>query len=368
MYKFAFVLEQTMGHVAHARNLQRALGSQSTVDPTVIPIGFTDPTGIERLPGLRRWSWRASATAYNALRQRMSQGPLDGVFIHTQVAALRSAEIMRVVPTVVSLDATPKLFDREGEAYGHRRDSELIELMKRQVNVRAFAAAARLVAWCQWAAYSLVADYGVNADKIDVIPPGVDLQLFRPLLVPKRSERVRILFVGSEFERKGGSDLIEAARALGDKVELDLVTNGETPPIPAGVRARIHKGLKPQSEKLVDLYRHADIFALPSRGDCMPQAVTEALGCSLPVVATRVGAIPEMVTDSVNGFLVPTRDPRRIAEALNALVQSPARRNAMGRWSRVRAKQEHDSARNNQRIFGLMKQLADARTGAARSA
>jgi glycosyltransferase involved in cell wall biosynthesis len=179
---------------------------------------------------------------------------------------------------------------------------------------------------------------------------------------------VRILFVGSEFERKGGSDLIEAARALGDKVELDLVTNGETPPIPAGVRARIHKGLKPQSEKLVDLYRHADIFALPSRGDCMPQAVTEALGCSLPVVATRVGAIPEMVTDSVNGFLVPTRDPRRIAEALNALVQSPARRNAMGRWSRVRAQQEHDSARNNQRIFGLMKQLADARTGAARSA
>lgn len=368
MHRFAFVLEQTLGHVAHGRNVERALKAEPDIAPTVIRVDFTDAGGLDRLPGLRTWSWRASLTARTALRDRLRQGPLDAIFIHTQVAALRAAEIMRSVPTVVSLDATPRVFDREGKAYGHRRSPEMVEMLKRQLNVRAFSNAARLVTWCQWAAYSLVSDYGVPVDKIDVIPPGVDLNLFRPLLLPKRSQRVRILFVGGQFERKGGPDLIEAARSLGDDVELDLVTGSEVPAVPAGVRAKIHRGLRPQSEELVALYRAADIFVLPSRGDCMPQAVTEALACGLPVVATRVGAIPEMVTDGVNGYLVRAHEPRALAGAIDSLVRSPGRRHAMGRWSRVLAQQEYDADRNNRRIFSLMKRLTADRMAAARSA
>lgn len=368
MHRFGFVLEQTLGHVAHGLNVERALAADPDIQPTVIRVGFTEPAGILRLPGLRTWSWRASVTARDALRARLREGPLDAVFIHTQVAALLAGEIMRSVPTVVSLDATPRLFDREGAAYGHRRDPEMLEMIKRRVNVRAFANATRLVAWCQWAAYSLVADYGVSLDKIDVIPPGVDLNLFRPTLLGKRSERVRILFVGGQFERKGGPDLLEAARGLGDAVELDIVTGANVPDVPAGVRARFHRGLKPQSEELVALYRSADIFVLPSRGDCMPQAVIEAIACGLPVVATRVGAIPEMVNDGVNGYLVPARDSRALAAAIGALVQHPSRRHPMGRHSRVLAQQEYDADRNNRRIFALMKRLAAERTAVARSA
>ena len=368
MYRFGFVLEQTLGHVAHGLNIERALAADPGIQPTVIRVDFSDPAGLHRLPGLRTWSWRASVTARNALRERLRKGPLDAIFIHTQVAALLAAEIMRAVPTVVSLDATPQLFDRVGEAYGHRRSADVLEVIKRRLNVRAFASATRLVTWCQWAAYSLVADYGVALDKIDVIPPGVDLDLFRPPLLGKQSERVRILFVGGQFERKGGPDLLEAARRLGDDVELDIVTGAETPVIPEGVRARVHHGLKPQSEKLIGLYRAADIFVLPSRGDCMPQAVIEAIACGLPVVSTRVGAIPEMVTDGVNGYLVPARDPRALAEAIGALVRYPGRRHPMGHHSRVLAQQSYDADQNNRRIFGLMKRLAAARTAAAKSA
>ena len=362
MHRFAFVLEQTMGHVAHSRNLTRALTAERDIDATVIPIDYSDPLGLERLPGLRTWSWRASVAARAALRDRLAKGPLDGIFIHTQVAALRSTDVMRVVPTIVSLDATPRQFDREGHAYGHRRNPEVVEALKRQINMRAFNAAARLVTWCQWAAYSLTAEYGVAPDRISVIPPGVDLTLFQPLLIPKRSARVRVLFVGGDFERKGGPDLVEAAKLLGDVVELDLVTgsNVEAPP---GMVARVHRDLAPQSEKLVNLYRRADIFAMPSRGDCMPQAVTEALGCGLPVIATRVGAIPEMVHDQVNGYMVPTRDPRSLAQAIESLVRSPARRTSMGRAGRVLAMQQFDAAKNNRRVFELMRVLASARSG-----
>lgn len=368
MHRFGFVLEQTLGHVAHGRNIERALKSEPQIQPTVIRVDYNNASGLNRLPGLRTWSWRASLTARNALRDCLRQGPLDALFIHTQVVALQAAEIMRSVPTVVSLDATPRLFDREGKAYGHRRSPAPFEMLKRQVNVRTFANAARIVAWCQWAAYSLVSEYGVPVDKIDVIPPGVDLSLFRPSLLGKSPERVRILFVGGQFERKGGPDLIEAVRGLGADVELDLVTSSEVPAIPAGVRARIHRGLQPQSEALVALYRAADIFVLPSRGDCMPQAVTEALACGLPVVATRVGAIPEMVTDGVNGYLVRAHDPRALAGAIASLVRSPSRRHAMGRWSRVLAQQEFDAERNNRRIFSLMKGLTIQRMTDARSA
>jgi glycosyltransferase involved in cell wall biosynthesis len=368
MHRFGFVLEQTLGHVAHALNLERALRAEPDIDAALIKVNFTHPAGMQRLPGLRTWSWRASVTARDALHERMREGPLDGIFIHTQVASLLATDIMRSVPTVVSLDATPRLFDREGEAYGHRRDPEVLEMIKQRFNARAFANAARLVTWCQWAAYSLVSDYGVPLGKIDVIPPGVNLDVFRATLLGKRSERVRILFVGGQFERKGGHDLLEAARALGDTVELDIVTGTEALAVPAGVQARVHRGLKPQSEELVALYRAADIFALPSRGDCMPQAVTEALACGLPVVATRVGAIPEMVTDGVNGYLVAPRDPRAIGVALAALVQQPGKRHQMGHHSRVLAQQGYDASKNNRRIFEVMRRLADERAIALRSA
>jgi glycosyltransferase involved in cell wall biosynthesis len=172
---------------------------------------------------------------------------------------------------------------------------------------------------------------------------------------------VRILFVGGDFERKGGPDLLDAARGLGDGVHIDIVTGTEDVSIPFGVAATVHRGLKPQSEKLVQLYRSADIFALPSRGDCMPQAIAEALACGLPVVATSVGAIPEMVTDAVNGYLVKPRSPRELAAAMAALVNSPRQRHTMGRWSRQMALQDHDAARNNARILGLMKRLAAGR-------
>jgi glycosyltransferase involved in cell wall biosynthesis len=368
MHRFGFVLEQTLGHIAHGRNVERAIALEPDIEPAVIRIDFTDPAGMQRLPGLRTWSWRASVTARDALRSHLRQKPLDAIFIHTQVAALLAGDIMRIVPTVVSLDATPRLFDREGAAYGHRRNPEVVELVKKQANVRTFNAAARLVTWCQWAAYSLVNDYGVSMDKIDVIPPGVDLNVFRPALIPKRSERLRVLFVGGQFARKGGPDLLEAARLFGDQIELDIVTGDEDVAIPAGVTGRVHRGLRPQSDELVSLYRRADIFALPSRGDCMPQAVIEALGCGLPVIATRAGAIPEMVKDGVNGVLVPARNPRALAEALRSLVTSPSRRHAMGRWSRVLAQQEYDAARNNRRIFELMKLVAAARLATAQSA
>lgn len=364
-----FVLEQTLGHAAHARNIRRALDQHAdSVASTIIPIVYQRSAGVPgRIPGVRTWSFEASRQARSALTRRLREGHVDAVFIHTQVAALLAKSIMETVPTVVSLDATPRNFDSQGASYGHTPNRRPLESIKMRLNQSVFRQAAALVAWCDWARESLVDDYGVPAEKIHVIHPGVDLNLFRPRANGVDRDVVRVLFVGGDFERKGGPELLQAMRRVGPAAELDLVT-GPDVEVPHDVRCRVHHGLRPQSSEILELYRNADIFVLPSRGDCFPQAVAEGLASGLPIVATSVGAIPEMVREGLNGHLVPPADPRALGQALESLVRSRTRREQMAPISRLIAEQEHDAAANNRRIIGLMQALSDRTAKAIRIA
>jgi glycosyltransferase involved in cell wall biosynthesis len=356
--RFAFVLEQTLGHVAHTGNLERALVEADWVDGAVLKLAYEPKGRLGQLPGLRNWSLRASLMARAGLRERLRAGPLDAAFIHTQVAALLSVGVMRAVPTVVSLDATPMNFDDVGEAYGHRRGHPLAETVKTAVNRRALLGAAALVTWSRLAADSLAADYGVPAARVHVIPPGVDLARFRPSDEPRADGPARVLFVGGDFGRKGGPDLLHALEGLPD-AELDVVTGAnDVGPVPAGVRCRVHRGLKPGDAELLALYGRADVFALPTRGDCLPQVLAEAAASGLPLVATDTGAIAEVVRDGENGLLVPVGEPAELRRALRRLVERPDLRRAMGRASLDVARREHDAMANHRRIFELMAEVA----------
>ncbi len=356
MLKLAFVLEQTLGHVSHTRNIERALAGANDIEPTVIKITYPPRKLVAGMPGLQNWSLRASWAARRALQARLREGRLDGVFIHTQVASLLSRSIMRSVPTVISLDATPLNIDDLAAAYRHQRGARPVEVLKRAVNRRAFDSARTLVCWCGWAAESLHQDYDVDPTKVEVIHPGVDLELFRKGEKRHESRIPRLLFVGGDFKRKGGDELLRAVRLLRGPLDLDIVS----PAAPAveAVNVRVHAALKPQSEGLLDLYRRADIFVLPTQGDCFPQAIAEALAAGLPVVATDVGGIREMVTPGVNGYLVQPGAADELAGALRRLVEDPALRERMGQESLARARSGHDARRNNRKIFDLMARLA----------
>ena len=357
---FAFVLEQTLGHVAHTANLERALARTDWIDARVAKLTFAPRNAFEQLPGLRNWSLRSSLMARAALRRAQRRGPFDAVFIHTQVASLLSTGVMRSLPSVVSLDATPRNFDDVGRAYGHRRGGALAETVKAMVNRRAFMAASALVTWSRLAADSLTADYAVPASRIHVIPPGVDLERFRPGDGRSGDGPVRVLFVGGDFKRKGGHDLLAALQGL-PEAELDVVTGADVGPLPPDVRCRVHRGLSPGDERLLELYRRADVFALPTHGDCLPQVLAEAAAAGLPLVATATGAIPEVVHDGRNGFLVPPGSPSDLRVALRRLVESPELRRSMGEESLALARREHDALANHRRIFELMAELANLR-------
>ena len=165
---------------------------------------------------------------------------------------------------------------------------------------------------------------------------------------------MRVLFVGGDLVRKGGAVLVEAVRALrhsGVPVELDLVTRDDLEP---GAGIRVHHGLAPNSQPLVDLYRRADVFCLPTLGDCLPMVLSEAGAAGLPLISTDVGAINEIVRQGETGLLVPPGDPVALATALERLVDDRDLRRRLGEGAQRVTSAEFDAAANARRLVDLL--------------
>lgn len=328
--RLGFALEHSLGHTTHAQNLKRTLAQRPDITPKYVDLPYDGMAGAwTRLPGVRsNWSVRASLGAWLGLRR--SAKCLDGALYHTQVTSLFAAGLMRQTPSVISLDATPVQYDALGAFYGHVPSTNArLEAVKKRLNQRAFGAARHLVAWSEWAKASLVADYGVAPDKITVIPPGIDTDLWRRERRVLSAGPLKLLFVGGDFSRKGGETLLEAFRRLPPGLaQLTVVTKTPDIKIPdLGnnlPNLTVRHDVQPNSDALRRLYSDADLFVFPTRGDCLPLAVMEALTSGLPVITTTVGALPEAVTHGETGWIVPPDDPAALADALRTLATDRA--------------------------------------------
>jgi glycosyltransferase involved in cell wall biosynthesis len=353
-----FVLEQTLGHITHTDNLRRLVPRYPSIEATFIPVAFEVEGMAAKMPGYGNWTVRAGLRARRAVRQARRRRPFDAMFVHTQVPAVLMPDVLRRVPTVVSLDATPRQYDELGEHYAHATGSARVEQLKWRANRACFRNAAHLVTWAQWTKDGLVSEYGIEPEKITVIPPGVD-----PATWARPHERgdvaegpVRILFVGGDLHRKGGHDLIEAVRRLRadddlPPVELHLVTR----PVDrddAGIV--VHTGMQPNSPELIALYHSSDIFCLPTMGDCLPMVLSEAGAAGLPLVSTAVGAIGEIVRDGDNGFLVMPGDVPMLTSRLRDLIVDPTLRQKLGRRAEGVVGDHFDAAKNAAKLVDLL--------------
>lgn len=359
VYRIGFVMEQTLGHVTHDRNLRQWTATDSSVTPRWMPVEFHRHDRWERIGN---WSIRASLRARDQMREAMAESPLSAIFCHTQVCALFLGKAMCQVPTIVSLDATPLNLDTLHAAYDHHPSRfQAVETLKTVLNRRSFRRAKRLVTWSDWAKKSLVRDYGIAPDKITVIAPGIDLDQWHFDRAPHHPERLHLLFVGGDFRRKGGILLLDAMRDnLADTCELDIVTREDVNAdgIP---NVRVHHGINANTPEMLALYQQADAFVFPTHGDCLPIAVMEAMAAELPVVATNVGAICEEVIDHETGYLIAPGDKDAFVHAVSDLAADDDRRAEMGRAGRRRATDRFDGATNYRRIVDETKRCADAR-------
>jgi len=188
----------------------------------------------------------------------------------------------------------------------------------------------------------------VNPKKIIVIPNGIDLQKIPPFLNKKeRNKKIKEMFQVSSFkfqvvgfvgyltEQKGLEYLLEAFSQLREE-DAFLLIIGDGPcfqklKIKAQELKIDKKALFLGYKKdVLNYLRLFDIFCLPSLWEGQPNVILEAMGCGLPIVATRVGGVQEMIKDKKNGILVPPANSKALFRAIELLLKNESLRRKMG--------------------------------------
>jgi glycosyltransferase involved in cell wall biosynthesis len=168
---------------------------------------------------------------------------------------------------------------------------------------------------------------------------GIDRRIFRPCARAEACERVnlnpqrrRILYVGNLLPVKGPTILAEAFAGLADLEDVDLVFVGagpESAKINGDRRIRL-VGVQPHPD--IPRWMNAcDVLCLPSLSEGVPNVALEAMACGLPVVASRVGGVPEVVEHGENGLLVPAGETHALGAALREALTRPWDRQAICR-------------------------------------
>jgi glycosyltransferase involved in cell wall biosynthesis len=197
--------------------------------------------------------------------------------------------------------------------------------------------------------------YGVSAERLALVPEGIDLALWQPDDDPGRlaaidaaREPATVLCVARQYPRKRIIDLIEAFDRVRQRMpEARLVIIGDGPEHGA-LASRIEQLELQRSVQLLGSlaedgvvrrwYARATLFCLPSEQEGFGIVFLEAMASGLPVVSTTAAAIPEVVPDGRAGLLVPPREPEALAEALIRLLQDPARVSHMRDFGRAHAR------------------------------
>lgn len=207
---------------------------------------------------------------------------------------------------------------------------------------------------------SIVRFYGLPDERVPVIRNGIDLSKCRPKEDYRTGHPVRIVHVGRFDVPKNHPGLLRAFRLLLEKhpdCKLTLVGDGDSRREMEALAAEL--GINSQVEfcgmqKDVHPYlQNADIFVLPSVYEGNPMTILEAMGTGLPIAATAVGGIPDMVTDGVDALLTSCRE-EDIAGALARLIEDESLRARLGRAAREHSLRfsARTMAENYCRIYG----------------
>ncbi len=321
----------------------RCFGGDERSEPGLRVRGYAS---WERLTGRGEARYAAALEALST-DLLMARDPVaaDVVNAHTWYVALAGLLVRALfdIPLVVTLHSLEPLrpwkAEQLGPGYAVSRWAERV----------AVEGADRVIAVSAQMREDVLAHFSVDAERVRIIHNGVDTETFRHIDRRDALDRhgIRppyVLFVGRISEQKGIFHLLEAAAGLPDEVQLVLCASSpDTPELAARLgaavahspRVRWINAILPR-EDVVQLYSHAALFACPSVYEPFGLINLEAMACSTPVVATRVGGIREVVVEDETGWLVPPADPAALAAAMRALLAQPERAAAFGRAGRRR--------------------------------
>jgi glycosyltransferase involved in cell wall biosynthesis len=427
-----FFVEYGMGHKTHLRFLEEHLDRDPRFDATLIRLYWMDDLAewlgrFHLLPfrdaGLDFWTWwifQFKRQQVRYLLRRYNPETLDLIYIHTQTAATSVLDLPKHVPTVVSIDLTWKLAFQESRYHVSPLLKPVLELER-----RIFERSDLVISFSDWAASSVIDDYGIPASKVKVVRNGVTLpppltglrpsnghspnghdganghapgrspngRYLHPLShsanghsanghgalahgsgsnghpagangsnghggnASHQDELLKLGFIGNGFLRKGGDLLLKVHQEhFADLAHLTLVTH-DPPKGLSGLRNVEIRTEVPWVELMTSVLPGFDLFVFPTRFDYSPYAVIEAMSAGVPVISTRVGAIPEMVEDGVGGFLIEAGSAAPLAERVSWAIDNRAQLPAMGARGRERAIEYYAAERNYPQLLDTLAEV-----------
>ena len=375
-YKFGFVLSTALGNQTRYQNLRLNAEKDPDIEFTWAPVSHYIPEGgpkfFDKLPR----SLRARAIVFYQSRAVLDRlGELDAIFIHMYeidiLLALRSY-LFRSPLRVISTDDAPAV---DPERYPFhpvdRRKAPWRKRVRLAIDLWRSRRADYLIPFSTWAAGLHVNGAGKPESLVTPIHVGIDLSLWpdrdRSIAAPATDRRIKLLFVGGEFIRKGGDLVLETFRKhFSERAELHLVTKSALPELPP--HTYVYRDMEANDPRLAELYRKADLFVLPTTSDLSSWVTLEAMASGCPAIVTPVGGIGDLVKPGVTGLLVQPGDAEGLRAAIESLIDDPERCREMGIAARRYVEQDFDAAKNVARMMSIMKALVDARrTGPVRS-
>jgi glycosyltransferase involved in cell wall biosynthesis len=212
----------------------------------------------------------------------------------------------------------------------------------------------------------IVTNFGVPADKVHVIPCGVDTEKFRPNGRPTGVPN--IVCVARLAQCKNLKLLLEACAILRDRgLDFRCVLVGDGPGRDELDRLRKQLQLVPcvelvgaaEQDEVLAWWQRAMIAVLSSESEGMPVSLMEAGACGVPAVATAVGGIPELIADGVTGLVTPPGSASALAEALERLLRNPALAMRLGAAGRRRVCEKFSLARQVESLLALWTSLLE---------
>jgi starch synthase len=287
-----------------------------------------------------------------------------------QVGATFQASSRAGVPYCLCCDSNIRMA-QHGASSGFSDGTALDEAELNRVVAReavVYAGAAAVFTLSERLRRSFIADFGMPPDRVRAMYAGPNFDLARlPAGAAVRPAHApTILFVGRQFERKGGDVLVESFRRVRRVIpDARLIVAG--PPAHSvegpGITCvgNLDKNRPDEWVRLVDAYFSADVFALPTRFEPFGIAFVEAMHFGLPCIGPDAWAVPEIIADGETGYTVPVNDIDALTDRLLRLLRDPALARAMGDAARSRAQRLFTWPQAVGRILEVLNTLGDRR-------
>ncbi len=215
------------------------------------------------------------------------------------------------IPVIYMADAT--FFQLQGY-YPFFKDIATYNINQgKQLDRKVFENATHCMLASEWTKQSAINDYNIPASKITVAPLGANLDHIPSSseIKKEKNKTCKLLFIGVEWERKGGQIALDTFYALQKKgMPAQLTIIGCVPPVAihnpgVTVIPFINKHSEAESQRFFDIIRNSDFLLLPTRAECAGVVFCEASAYGVPSITTNTGGVSTYVQDGINGFTLP---------------------------------------------------------------